>query len=501
MRITIQELLAAEELTGVELIAGAAGKENCVELTNVVDSWDLHKWLTGNELVLSNGLLFAGQPERLAQVVRDLSAAGAAGLLIKLGRYLSTIPPDAVLAADTCGFPLITAKENLQFGTINRLLNRQANKLPQSSHRYAAFAELQAKDSGIPAYLRLLDGFIGHICVYRDNLSGKTFSSRNDRPHHPTTENVYSRNVVAGGNVCGTLLVLDCGTELIEDELTSVTIDYASSMLGISQQKLLPSRFRDEYWKERFVSELLRGSSVVSDDEIQKRGLLCGYDFFRPSIVSVAEGADRYQETAMQIEREACEISLPGPPVFFLQLENQLIILYAGQDQEPLLRWCKELSARCRIAGITVYIGIGRLADTPKQLYKSYQDACQSLHVGSRLSGHGVYNYNSMGMANFLCTYAATAEAAEVVQEVLGTLMEYDEKKPAYSLLPTLQTIARCGFNLTSAAEELYIHYNTLKYRYMKIGEISGLDLSDFAVQNKVYIALALLRLRNDGTM
>ena len=118
--------------------------------------------------------------------------------------------------------------------------------------------------------------------------------------------------------------------------------------------------------------------------------------------------------------------------------------------------------------------------------------------MGGRLLGHGVYQNDTMGMLNFLYTYADSNEADTAVREVLGKLMEYDEKKPTYSLLPTLQTLAFCGFNLTSAADELYIHYNTLKYRYMKICEITGLDLSDFKVQTQVYTALCLLRLRRE---
>ena len=103
-----------------------------------------------------------------------------------------------------------------------------------------------------------------------------------------------------------------------------------------------------------------------------------------------------------------------------------------------------------------------------------------------------------MGVLNFLYTYTETEEAKAAVREVLGKLMDYDEKKPSYALMPTLQVIARCGFNLTNAAEELFVHYNTLKYRYMKIGEIMGIDLSEFSNQFKVQMALSLLCLCRD---
>ena len=105
--MTIEELLKAEFGPKLQLLAGKGGIHNRIDLTNVMDSWDLHKWLTGHELVFSNGLLFQTAPERIAATVRNLHAAGAAGLLVKLNRYISHIPEDAVAAANACDFPLI----------------------------------------------------------------------------------------------------------------------------------------------------------------------------------------------------------------------------------------------------------------------------------------------------------------------------------------------------------------------------------------------------------
>lgn len=507
MSVTVEALLDMQELSGIKLVAGRAGLGNQIDLTNVMDTWDIHKWLTGNELVLSNGLMFASQPDQIAPMIRNLHAAGAAGLLVKLNRYIDRLPADAVAAADECGFPLMVSGEGLRFSEINRALNRQASKLPQSAQRYAAFAELLSKNAGVAAFLKLLDGYLGREAVYYDNLSAKRTSSRkaSSAPEHGDGALAdflranLCRSVEAGGNICGTLVVLGPKGSLPEDELSAITIDYAVSMLGMNQQKFLPSRFQDEYWKERFVSELLRGSSVVTDDEIRRRGRLCGYDFFAPTTVVVVEGADHLQETARRIAQRLADLERPAEGFLLFQLENYLVALWGGEGQRPQLgRWCREIAGRSRREGTPASVGIGGCVRAPKLLCESFREAQRAIQIGSRLSGNGVYWHDEMGMTNFLYTYAGTQEACSAVREVLGKLMDYDANKPSYALLPTLRAIVHCGFNLTSAADELYIHYNTLKYRYAKICEITGLDLSDFSNQAKVYFAFCLLRLRRD---
>ena len=108
-----------------------------------------------------------------------------------------------------------------------------------------------------------------------------------------------------------------------------------------------------------------------------------------------------------------------------------------------------------------------------------------------------VFRYDAMWMEVFLAAYADSEEACLAVEQILGRLIEYDKSNPSYCLLPTLEMIVRCGFNLTNAANALFIHYNTLKYRYGKICDIIDLDLSQFENRARIHTAVTLLRLRS----
>ena len=507
MSLTVKELISRQELSEVKLVAGERGVNNQIDLTNVMDSWEIHRWLSGRELVLSNGLMLADHPEQIAALIKDLYLAGASGLLIKLNRYIHQLPGEAIAVADACGFPLLISGEQLHFSEINRILSKEANKLPVCSQRYNVFSDLLAKNAAVSAFLRTLSGFLGRDVSYYDHLTTKVLYCRSGENAAEIDADQIAgapgktvvRSVVANGNICGILTVYMGENDLEEDEVSSVTVDYAVNMLGIAQQKKLPSRFQDEYWREQFVGELLRGSSVVSDDEIERRGRLCGYDFFTMTRIVVVESLDRRQEAAKRAEQVLINTEHPGEGFFAVQLENHLVILWDEcKLKQDCVAWCHQFCQTCKSHGLIVCAGIGEGINTTKRFRVAYHQARWAIKVGIRFSGPGVYDYSTMGVLNFLYTYTETEEAKAAVREVLGKLMDYDEKKPSYALMPTLQVIARCGFNLTNAAEELFVHYNTLKYRYMKIGEIMGIDLSEFSNQFKVQMALSLLCLCRD---
>ena len=64
------------------------------------------------------------------------------------------------------------------------------------------------------------------------------------------------------------------------------------------------------------------------------------------------------------------------------------------------------------------------------------------------------------------------------------------------TLLHTLETYLSCGGNIARAAEQLYVHRNTLVQRLDKLRELLGLDPHDSTHWLPLHIALGLWRLR-----
>ena len=56
--------------------------------------------------------------------------------------------------------------------------------------------------------------------------------------------------------------------------------------------------------------------------------------------------------------------------------------------------------------------------------------------------------------------------------------------------------LAACGWNLKEASEKLYIHYNSMKYRYRKICQILEMNLQEQEQRLNLELALKLYQIR-----
>ena len=93
-----------------------------------------------------------------------------------------------------------------------------------------------------------------------------------------------------------------------------------------------------------------------------------------------------------------------------------------------------------------------------------------------------------MGIYRFLASAGNSEDAYALCAQYIQPIVDYDAKHHS-EFLKTLRVLIRCGWNLKRAAEELFIHYNSMKYRRLKLGKLVGGDLNDHDQQLSVEIA------------
>ena len=80
------------------------------------------------------------------------------------------------------------------------------------------------------------------------------------------------------------------------------------------------------------------------------------------------------------------------------------------------------------------------------------------------------------------------AAVERFVHQWLGSLIDYDSRKPA-ELVPTLSQYLECGGSYDATAAALSVHRNTLKYRLQRIRGISGHDLGNPGTNFNLHLA------------
>ena len=102
--------------------------------------------------------------------------------------------------------------------------------------------------------------------------------------------------------------------------------------------------------------------------------------------------------------------------------------------------------------------------------------------------------FEDLGVQRYLWSLAQEP-ARDVWQERLERLRDYDAAHGS-ALLETVERYLRANANRKDAAEQLFVHRNTLRQRFERIRRIAGIDLDDPAVLFDLQVALRIVRFR-----
>lgn len=121
-------------------------------------------------------------------------------------------------------------------------------------------------------------------------------------------------------------------------------------------------------------------------------------------------------------------------------------------------------------------VGIGRAHVGLAGIRQSLNEAEEALVIG-RGEKQGVSYFSQLGIRRYLFGWYNSPRSTQLADELLAPL---EEGRPANdSLTETLGVFLQNGARLTTTAQALQIHRNTLRYRLDRLGEILGVDLND----------------------
>ncbi|MET9119560.1 PucR family transcriptional regulator [Streptomyces longwoodensis] len=180
--LSLERVLAGEP----EVVAGAAQLDRPVRWVHVAEAADVGVMLSGGEMVLTTGVLLAGDEGKQTEYVRSLHRAEAAAVVLGLGRAFPA-PPDAMRrAAERCGLPMVVLHRPFPFAELteevqSRLVRRKFAAVSLSESVRTALTRLIT--AGAPLQ-RLLDEVARHSgCpVVVTNLAHRVLATAGERP-------------------------------------------------------------------------------------------------------------------------------------------------------------------------------------------------------------------------------------------------------------------------------------------------------------------------------
>jgi purine catabolism regulator len=180
--LTLERVLAGEP----EVVAGAAQLDRPVRWVHVAEAPDVGVMLSGGEMVLTTGVLLAGDEEKQAEYIQSLHRAEAAAVVLGLGRAFPAPPEVMRRAAERCGLPMVVLHRPFPFAELTeevqaRLVRRKFAAVSLSESVRTALTGLIT--AGAPLQ-RLLDEIAQHSAcpVVVTNLAHRVLATAGERP-------------------------------------------------------------------------------------------------------------------------------------------------------------------------------------------------------------------------------------------------------------------------------------------------------------------------------
>jgi hypothetical protein len=133
-------------------------------------------------------------------------------------------------------------------------------------------------------------------------------------------------------------------------------------------------------------------------------------------------------------------------------------------------------------------VGVGGPCRGIPEIPRSHHEAQLALSIQRVAGGHEqVTEFESLGVYRLLGGLDTSA-VENIVDQWLGPLLEYDEKRQT-QLTRTLSVYLASGRHYEGTARSLSVHPSTLKYRLRRIRELTGHDLNEPETQFNLQVA------------
>src|SRR5947209_234073 len=147
-----------------------------------------------------------------------------------------------------------------------------------------------------------------------------------------------------------------------------------------------------------------------------------------------------------------------------------------------------------RLPGFAFAIGRSRHATNPLDLHRAGNEALLAVNVVEGDAEMTELAFEATGTYQLLLPHMNDpAELKRFYDDTVRPLVAYDEQYET-DLLGTLATFLECDANVNATAARLITHRHTIRYRFERVRELTGLDVSSTDGREKLSLGLKAMR-------
>jgi len=510
--LTVRELLGDLD---VEVLAGEGALDAPVRWVHISELADPTPWLSGGELLLTTGLPLTDPATQRAYVAR-LAAHGLAGLGVGIGFAHETVPDAIVEAARARDFPLLEIPYELPFIAVTeqaftQLVNEQYALLRRSIAAQERLQRIVLAERGLDGIVGALAGLVGGAAIVLDargaplarrafrrpledevvealgaevrrrarGADGQTFV-----PVHPELAAralvlpVAEAGVRTGGAApqAWVAAVKDAGGL---GEVDRLALHQAVTVVAL---ELLRRRVADTT-ERRLAGDVLAAlvAGELAGPELARR-----LEPFRlgPRVAALAVEPAGEKPLVAALHDEAL-------PALVAADGGRIYALVPGLPDDELVELGERVGARVGVeAAATAGVGAGRAVEAGDARRTVFEARCalEARGLGGG-NGSGLATWRDLGSFQLLLALQDHEALGLFCDSLLGPI-EAGEGQYGGELMRSLEAFIECNGQWERAAQQLYCHRHTLRYRIRRIEELTGRDLGNARDRIEFWLAL-----------
>jgi Sugar diacid utilization regulator len=181
-----------------------------------------------------------------------------------------------------------------------------------------------------------------------------------------------------------------------------------------------------------------------------------------------------------------------------LFMKNHISVIFESLSREAIIKSLsfieKEALKQLQyyLPDIPIKVGFGTIEKNLQGIKHTYFNSLKAIRTGNLFQPEErVYYYEDMEMYCIL-NNIITDDTKEFSHKILNKITSKEIRN-------TLNAYYECNANIEKTAERLYMHKNTIKYRLLKIQEMTGLDIKNNDENFKLYLAVLIDKIHKNG--
>jgi purine catabolism regulator len=330
--------------------------------------------------------------------------------------------------------------------------------------------------------------------------------------------------VAAAGNMYGYIVIWESMKKLTQ--LDYVAVEHASTVIALERIKQQAVEETKHRIRADFFDDLLAGK-IESVNAVRTLGEIHGLYTDKPYIClvieihcdpksksrlrhvtdnysglyEIAENPSLEKALSQLVEKimaheygRAVTIMRGNKIIVFLPIDSEESMRTAKLESRALAnKLCHNIRAQFGQAGFS--IGIGRPCDSVLDLKQSFLEALEAIKMARKIeASHQIAHFEDFMVYHLLDSMNNNEDLERFFNNTVGKLVQYDRENNT-DFVNTLELFFACKGNVSAAAEQLFIHRNTMMYRLDKIRSILNVGLEDAEELLELHLGLRAMRL------